>query len=260
MMLPDDLNWQMTVAFLLALALLGFAMKLVALLLSVKTHIQPHGISWILVSPDSVLRSQPATSIRPVLLRLVTLFVALLLGYWVYWQIVHGFHLRGILMSYLAVPILILMGEFLVALVTLILLPCGRLLPALHRRPWLAHSVADFWGDRWNLWFSDWFRFTIFDRLRCYPVFALVLAFAVSGLAHEWVINTPLYFLTGRALFGSMMAYFLLQAAGILSEHYFLKSRPHLMAVFVWLVIFVPSPLVLNEGLLRVLHLWPGLN
>jgi Membrane bound O-acyl transferase family len=257
MMWPDNLNWQMTVAFLLALALLGFAMKLVALLLPAKTKIQPHGISWILVSPDSALRSQPVSSIRPVLLRFVTLFVALLLGYWVYWQIVRGFHIRGILVSYLAVPILVLMGEFLVALVTLILLPGGRLLPALHRRPWLAHSVADFWGDRWNLWFSDWFRYTIFSRLRHHPIFALFLAFAVSGLAHEWVINAPLYCLAGRALFGSMMAYFLLQAAGILSEHYFLKGRPRLLAAFVWLVVFVPSPLVLNEGLLRVLHLWP---
>jgi len=26
---------------------------------------------------------------------------------------------------------------------------------------------------------------------------------------------------------------------------------------FVWLVVFVPCPLVLNEGLLHTLHLWP---
>jgi hypothetical protein len=256
----DHLNWQMTVSFLLALASLGFAMKFIALLLPAKSQIQHRGISWILVSPDSVLRSQPVTSIWPVVFRFLILFGAVLLSYWIFWQLVRGFHLHGILLSYLAVPILVLMGELLVALATLILLPGGRLLPALHRRPWRAHSVADFWGDRWNLWFSDWFRYTIFGRLRRHPVFALLLAFSLSGVMHEWVINFPLYCLTGRALFGSMMAYFLLQAAGILCEHQFLKGHPHLMAGFVWLIVFVPSPLVLNEGLLRVLHLWPGLS
>jgi len=29
------------------------------------------------------------------------------------------------------------------------------------------------------------------------------------------------------------------------------------MAVFVWLVVLVPVPLVINEGLLRTLQLWP---
>lgn len=97
----------------------------------------------------------------------------------------------------------------------------------------------------------------IFSRLRRRPVFALFLVFAVSGLMHEWVINVPLYHLTGRMLFGSMMAYFLLQAVGILVERCLLKGHPRLMVMFVWLVVFVPSPLVLNEGLLRVLNLWP---
>ena len=256
-MWPANLNWQMTVSYLLALALLGLLMKLMALFLSAKGQIPRRAISWVLVSPDSALRSRPVTSISLVLLRLLALLGAVLLGYWVYWQIIRGFHVSGILASYLAVPVLFLMSELLVALVTLIFLPGGWLLPALHRRPWLARSVADFWGHRWNLWFSDWFRYTIFGRLRRHPIFALFLAFLVSGLAHEWVINVPLYYLTGRMLIGSMMAYFLLQLAGILWERYFLKGHPRLMRMFTWLVVFAPSPLVLNEGLLRVLHLWP---
>ena len=254
---PDDSNWQMMLLFLLALASLGFAMKLVALLLPAKGQIQRRGISWVLVSPDSVLRSQPATSVQPVVLRILVLSVLLLSSYWVYWQLVRDFQLRGMLLSYLAVPCLFLMGEFLVAVETLFFLPGGRLFPALHRRPWAARSVADFWGNRWNLWFSDWFRYCIFSRLRRRPLFALFLVFAISGLMHEWVTNFTLYHVTGRALFGSMMIYFLLQAVGILLERYFLKGHPRLMRAFVWLVVLVPVPLVLNEGLLRVLYLWP---
>jgi len=212
----------------------------------------------VLVSPDSVLRSQPATSVQPVVLRILISSVLLLSSYWVYWQLVCGFQLRGILLSYLAVPCLFLMSEFLVAVETLLFLPGGLLLPALHRRPWAARSIADFWAYRWNLWFSDWFRYCIFSRLRRRALFALSLVFAISGLMHEWVTNFTLYHVTGRVLFGSMMIYFLLQAVGIFIERRFLKGHPRSMAVFIWLVVFAPVPLVLNEGLLRVLHLWPA--
>src|SRR5438034_2892048 len=116
--MPDNPNWQMTVLFLLALASLGFAMKLVALLLPTKGQIQRRGISWVLVSPDSVSRSQPATSIQPVVLRILMLSVLLLSSYWVYCQLVRGFQWRGMLLSYHAVPCLFLMGEFLVAIKT----------------------------------------------------------------------------------------------------------------------------------------------
>jgi hypothetical protein len=150
------------------------------------------------------------------------------------------------------------MGESLVAAVTLLGSPSGQLLPPLHGRLWLTRGLADFWGRRWNLWFSDWFRYAIFTRLRNWPVLALILIFAVSGVMHEWVINVPLYFLTGRVLFGSMMIYFLLQAAGILVERRFLKSCAGLKVGFAWLVILAPAPLIMNEGLLRTLHLWPN--
>ena len=84
---------------------------------------------------------------------------------------------------------------------------------------------------------------------------ALILVFAISGMVHEWVINVPLYFLTGRAPFGSMMVYFLLQAAGLLLERRFLQGRVRGKVAFAWLVILAPAPLVMNEGLLRTLHL-----
>jgi len=255
-MLPNNANWQMTLLFLLALALLGVAMKLVALLLPGRRQIERRGISWVLVSPDSVLRSQPPTSIQAVVRRVVILLGVVLLSYWLYWQLVRGFQIRGILLSYLAVPILVLMTELLVAVENLFFLPGGLLLPALHRRPWTARSVADFWGNRWNLWFSDWFRYCLFARLRRRPVLALFIVFATSGLMHEWVTNFTLYCVTGRFLFGTMMIYFLVQTVGIAAERRFLKGHPSLNTVFVWLVVFAPAPLVINEGLLRVLHLW----
>jgi len=253
----DNPDWQMTGLFLVALALLGCVMKLLARFLPANKPTERSAISHVLVSPDSILRSRPASGTGPVMLRITIFGGALLLGYWLYWQLVHALHVHGFLLGYFAVPILYLMSEFLVAVVTLVLLPSGRLLPALHNRPWAARSTADFWGHRWNLWFNDWFRYVISSRLRRHPLITLLMIFALSGLMHEWALNLPLYYITGTVLFGSMMIYFMLQALGILLEHYFLKSHPRLKAISMWLVVFAPSPLVLNEALLRALHLWP---
>lgn len=256
-MMPDNPDWQMTVLFLLALAVMGFVMKLVALLQPGTIRMYRPHLFWLLPSPASNRRLRPVGSIRKLLLRGVLLLGALVLSYWIYWQLVRVTHLRGVFLSYCGAPFLLLMSETLVAFLTVLWLPGGRVLPALHYRPWRAVSVADFWGNRWNLWYGDWSRYAIFQRLRSRPVFALVLAFAVSGLLHEWVINVPLYFVTGRALFGTMVWYFLLQAVGVLVERRFFKGRPGIRVALVWLVVFAPAPLVVNEGLLRTLHLWP---
>jgi hypothetical protein len=120
------------------------------------------------------------------------------------------------------------------------------------------HGVADFWGRRWNLWFSDWFRFALLAPLRRRPALAVVVIFFVSGVMHEWVVNLPLYLVTGRKLFGTMMLYFLLQAVGILLERRYFAEKPVAKVVLAWLVVFLPAPLVINEGLLRAMWLWPG--
>jgi hypothetical protein len=256
-MSQSDLNWQMTGFFLLALVLMGFVMKLVALLLPATASSERAGIFWLLLSPNALRRLQPAVEPWRVVLQPVLWFVAVLVSYWIYWWLVGVVHIRGILLSYAALPVLLFMSEFLASLGTVLGLPSGQLLPPLHCRLWLTRGLADFWGRRWNLWFSDWFRYAILTRLRRRPVLALILIFAVSGVMHEWVINVPLYHLTGTTLFGSMMVYFLLQAAGILVERRFWKSREVLRVAFAWLVILAPAPLIMNEGLLRTLHLWP---
>jgi hypothetical protein len=253
-----DSDGQMTLLFLLALASTGLLMKLVALLNPAASRETRWAFVFSpVVSPNSFKRSLPLSAAPQLALRTALFAAALLLHYWVYWKVVQAFHLRGILLSYLAVPAVLLIGELLVAVVTLLWLPTGRLLPPLHHSPLLARGVAEFWGRCWNLWFSDWFRSAIFVPLRRRPSLALLLVFVISGLMHEWVINVPLWFLTGKKLFGTMMLYFLLQAAGVLVERRFLKQSAPARMLWVWLVVFAPVPLLINEGLLRTLHLWP---
>jgi hypothetical protein len=135
-------------------------------------------------------------------------------------------------------------------------LPSGRLMPAAHGNIFAARSLADFWGRRWNVWMSDWFREIIFIPLRARPLLAMGMVFLFSGIIHEAVVNLGFWLLTGRSLFGSMMAYFGLQAAGILVERKWLGEFPRVSRLFAWMVVLGPAPLFVNEGILRAYWLW----
>lgn len=248
---------KMTVGFALALALTAYLMKLAALLVPVGTN----ETRWLflfspLVSPTSLNRSKPLNHAPRLLLKTIVVAGALLLLYSIYWKLRNRIELPALLRSYLKIPAVYLWGEVLGCSVGLFWSWSGRLLPGVLNTPILARGIADFWGNRWNIWFSDWFRFVVFYRLRHRPVVALFAVFGVSGLMHEWVVNLPLYLVTGTNLFGSMMAYFLLQAAGVLLERRLSKTHVRLRVFLVWIVVFVPAPLVINEGLLRALQLW----
>ena len=254
-----DPDWQMTWAFLLAITLLGLLMKGFAALRmrALGQPLRPF-IFTPLAAPTSLARCQPVAAVSKVVLEAVLLLAALVLSYWLYGKLRLTLQPPAYVMSYLATGPLIYATELFASVVRLLWLPHGRLLPRGHERPWLARGPADFWGRRWNIWFSDWFRFALFQPMRRRPVLAVIVIFFVSGVMHELVVNLPLFLVTGRAPFGSMMIYFLLQAPALLVERRFLRQRPVLRVVLVWLIVFGPVPLMINEGLLRTLHLWPG--
>src|SRR5882757_9420792 len=102
-MWPTDPNWQMTVFFLLALAVVGFVMKLVVLFLPVTSQkMERPRLVWLLLSPASHQRSQPIVAVGKVLLRAVLLFGALVLSYWIFGWLVRAGLIRGIALSYCA--------------------------------------------------------------------------------------------------------------------------------------------------------------
>lgn len=248
----------MTLLFLLALGVMGFAMKLVALFLpSLGSGAGARFVYSPMVSPLSPVRMrQPGDG--GWLFRQSCLWLALTVaGYWCYWRLVELWQPGEWLLGWMAAPILLLLAETVNVLVPLLWLPTGWRLPPLVEHPALTRSLTEFWSRRWNLWFSDWFRLAIFSKMRGHPVLALFTVFAVSGVMHEWVINVPLYFLTGRNCFGTMMLYFLLQPVAILIEKRFLAKASRIRVALAWLAVVVPVPMLLNEGLLRVIGLWP---
>jgi alginate O-acetyltransferase complex protein AlgI len=83
------------------------------------------------------------------------------------------------------------------------------------RCPFLARSLAEFWGERWNRAYRQ-VSFTYFFRpaaSRFGAAAGTLIAFFTSGLIHELVISFP-----ARAGFGGPTAYFLVQGLGLLFE------------------------------------------
>lgn len=256
--LPLDSNGWMAVLFLIFLAALGLAMKLAAVLIRNDPASRSRRF-WLspLPAPNSLRRLRPPGELKPRLIQAAVSACVLALYYQAFWHWIAPLSPPAWIIGYLGVPVLLLFSSLFVGTLTVLWLPAEGLLPPLHDRPVLARGVADFWGRRWNLWFSDWFRHALFVPLRGRPVLAVVVVFFVSGLMHEWVVNAPLYLVNGRRLFGSMMVYFLLQAVGMLVERRWFAGKPAGKVALAWLVIFVPAPLLINEGLQRALQLWP---
>lgn len=248
-------NSQVTALFFLTLLPLCFLMKVVAF------RGAPESKDWTLLlspfpTPVSVKRALPLSAGPWLIRRFLVALAACIGAYWVYWNLLQPLRPPPILLSYAGAIVLWLVSEALGTLVPFLGLPSGRFLPLPHgAAPPLAKSISEFWGRRWNLWTSDWFRQIIFYPLQSRPVLALLLVFLVSGVAHEWVINVPLYVVTGRNCFGWMTVYFLLQAVGILIERRTRNRRARILLL--WLFVFGAAPLMVNEGLLRILGLWP---
>lgn len=251
-----SLNNRMTALFFLFLLPVCFVMKWFAFRGTLESK------NWLISlslfpSPESLRRALPLNAAPTLLGRILLGFSACACAYWFYWNIWQGWQLPPLLLSYFGAIILWLVSETLGSLVPLLTLPTGRLLSPPHGScPLLAKSLSEFWGQCWNLWMSDLFRRIIFRPMRTCPVLALLMVFLVSGVLHEWVINMPLYLVTGKNCFGSMIVYFLLQAGGILVER---RTRnPVARRILVWVFVFGAVPLIVNEGLLRILHLWPA--
>lgn len=253
-------NWKMTWAFVTAVAVLGLLMKAASLLCNRE---RPRGLPFFLLSPlasvDSLRRVGAVTMgvVRQTLLRCGWTISAFLLVHWVYWQLVATLNLSGWWLSYLGAPLVWLMGEAGGPVVRALYLTSGKLVPLPHDHVLAAGSLAEFWGQRWNVWFSDWFRQVIFRPCRRMPVQAMVVVFLISGAMHEFVLNFTLWLITNHAPFGSMMIYFGLQALGILAERKWFSKGTPMNRCFVWLVVLGPAPLIVNEALLRTLQLWP---
>jgi alginate O-acetyltransferase complex protein AlgI len=133
---------------------------------------------------------------------------------------------------------------------------------ALFRAPLLSRSLAEFWGRRWNLAFSEMTATGVYRPLSAVAGkrVALLAAFVFSGLLHELAISLPVL-----AGFGLPLLYFAIHGALMLAERALERAgRPIDRRAAVgrawtafWLV--APLPVLFHRPFLRGV-VWPILG
>ena len=126
--------------------------------------------------------------------------------------------------------------------------------------PLLSQSLAEFWGKRWNLAFSEMTATAVYRPLT--PLLgrptATAIAFLASGLLHEIAISAPV-----RAGYGLPLLYFLLHGVLLLVERALAaRGRPiRGVAGRVWTVAWLAGPMgiLFHPPFLRGV-LWPLLG
>jgi alginate O-acetyltransferase complex protein AlgI len=126
--------------------------------------------------------------------------------------------------------------------------PCD----ALFRAPLRSASLAEFWGRRWNLAFSEMTAIAVYRPLspRLGRASALLAAFLLSGLLHEMAISLPV-----RAGFGLPLLYFALHGMLVLVER--ARARAGRLWTIGWLLL--PLPLLFHRPFLAGI-VWPLLG
>jgi alginate O-acetyltransferase complex protein AlgI len=119
----------------------------------------------------------------------------------------------------------------------------------LMNQPVRSTSLAELWGQRWNIAFRDLLHRFLFAPLsaRVGPRGATWIGFAISGVIHDVVMSLP-----AQGGYGKPTLYFLIQAAGLLAERSRRGRRCGLgHGVRGWLftmcVLIGPSPLLLHR-------------
>jgi len=132
----------------------------------------------------------------------------------------------------------------------------------LFRAPLLSKSLAEFWGRRWNLAFSEMTAIGVYrplSRLMGKPT-GLVAAFLFSGLVHELAISLPV-----KAGFGLPLLYFAVHGALMLTERGLERAgrpihrRPWLGRVWTTFWLVAPLPILFHRPFLEGV-VWPILG
>jgi D-alanyl-lipoteichoic acid acyltransferase DltB (MBOAT superfamily) len=139
--------------------------------------------------------------------------------------------------------------DFAYGLVAVALNALGFGIYALHRAPVLACSVQEFWGERWNLTVSAWFRehLLIPSMRRRRPTLGVVASFLASAVLHAYLVLAAVSATLALVMFG----YFALQAVFMLVERWLRISTWPRPVARLWTItlMVLSSPLFVEPGL-----------
>ncbi|MDA7673458.1 DCC1-like thiol-disulfide oxidoreductase family protein [Verrucomicrobiales bacterium] len=117
---------------------------------------------------------------------------------------------------------------------------CGFPVEPIMNEPWVAKTLGEFWGPRWNRAFSDWARIHVFRPLvRKFGVTKGTFAgFFASAVAHEIAISVP-----ALGGFGLPTLYFFIQAAVLLAQR---KYKPLRNRFVTLAAVLIPAPILFH--------------
>jgi hypothetical protein len=129
----------------------------------------------------------------------------------------------------------------------------------IHGNPLMSSSLSRFWGHDWNLWVQDWLRDVSQAGTRKRNKKRIIIVFLISGLFHEIMINLPYWLIYKKSYFGTMLAYFFIQAVALWIDKRYVRHWPPLLRrVYLWVAVIIPSPLFINVPLLTFFGLEHG--
>ncbi len=252
------------------LALCGpllYAMKIVVLLTSQRQHDYRLGLKqwlgfavlWPGMNPLLFAETIPAAADRDLLRRgcfeLILGLVFILLAHWL-WPLTQS----KILLTVLLLPGLSLTVHFgLFNLAAYFWQRQGVACQTLFRAPLLATSLTDFWGQRWNLAFSEMTRIAIYQPLNQggSKAIAAWAAFAFSGVLHELAISFAV-----QAAYGLPLLYFLIHGLLMAIERQLYRQgrpidkNPLVGRCWTILCLVIPVPLLFHLPFLSKV-VWP---
>nr|XP_043639634.1 long-chain-alcohol O-fatty-acyltransferase-like [Erigeron canadensis] len=136
-----------------------------------------------------------ATSHRPGLLAFKALIIAIIIGSYEYKDHLHPNVILGFYCCHFCLVVELILA--ITAFFVWFLLGFGFEMEPQFNEPYLATSLQDFWGRRWNLMVTNILRPTVYDPIRVIldPLFgklwsqlsAIFATFIVSGLLHELI-------------------------------------------------------------------------
>jgi hypothetical protein len=211
--------------------------------------------AWPGMDAEAFLHRRLAPADRPALAELVVAFAKLALGLRLaVWAVEHAVSGNRNIVGWIGMLGIIFTLHFgVLHLASWFWRRAGVVAPPIMRAPILARSLAELWGERWNLAFAESARRLILRPLgrRLGGRVAGGIVFLVSGLLHEVVISLP-----ARGGWGGPTLYFLIQAAGMAFERsaagkHFGLGRGGVGWAWTFVIAAAPLPLLFHAPFVR---------
>ncbi|MFZ4715444.1 MAG: MBOAT family protein [Bacteriovoracaceae bacterium] len=254
----DLITNNITFFYAFLLVTIGFGMKFISIVSIKLTNAEKVKFLFLGPTPDysTVLKKTDLTRHDIISILKVFFLELLFLSFIYYFKETIFFSKLWIVNSYIALFPFYLLTDCYGRLIQLLSLKDCGYLPPVHNKIFHSSSLGNFWGIRWNTYFSDWFRSQIFKKFSHNHFLGSLLVFFISAVIHEIIVNVPLHTIYGVNMYGSMMLYFGIQCVGV-----YLEKRLNLSLlsrkIYLWSFIVLPAPLVINLGTLRLTMFLP---